>query len=46
MKVFLDAYLNNNLGDDLMIQMVANRYPQHQFYIYNCNVLSLSLIHI
>lgn len=40
MKVFLDAYLNNNLGDDLMIQMVANRYPQHQFYIYNCNVLS------
>lgn len=40
MKVFLNSYLNNNLGDDLMIDIMCKRYPNHQFYISNINRLS------
>ena len=40
MKIYLSAYLNNNLGDDLMISIICNRYKQHQFYISNINNLT------
>ena len=39
MKIFLSAYLNNNLGDDLMIEIICDRYRQHEFYISNNNNL-------
>lgn len=39
MKILLQAYLNNNLGDDLMIDFVCKRYPEHEFYIPNTNCL-------
>lgn len=45
MKVFLSSYLNNNLGDDLMIKMICDRYPHHDFYISNINNLSRPSIH-
>lgn len=35
MKIVVYAYLDNNLGDDLMIKILAQRFPQHQFYIYS-----------
>lgn len=39
MNIFLSSYLNNNLGDDLMIYIMCKRYPKHQFYISNTNEL-------
>ncbi|WP_185765245.1 polysaccharide pyruvyl transferase family protein [Niallia circulans] len=33
-KVLISAYLNNNLGDDLFVKILCERYPQTQFYIY------------
>ena len=33
-KVFLGAYIQNNLGDDMFVQCVANRYPDVDFYLY------------
>ena len=32
MKIYVDAYLSKNLGDDLFINILTKRYPQHQFY--------------
>lgn len=32
-KVFLYAYDHINLGDDLFIETIANRYPKVQFYL-------------
>ena len=32
MKVFVNAYLENNLGDDLFMDILVNRYKNHQFY--------------
>lgn len=32
MKIFIDAYLEGNLGDDLFADILVNRYPNHQFY--------------
>jgi polysaccharide pyruvyl transferase WcaK-like protein len=32
--IMLSAYLDNNLGDDLMIKLLAKRFPQHLFYLY------------
>lgn len=32
MKVYLDAYLFNNLGDDLFVEIVRRRYPNTKFY--------------
>lgn len=38
MKIKLKAYTNGNLGDDLFINMIAQRYPKCSFYILNtCN---------
>ena len=32
MNVFLEAFIDKNLGDDLMIQSLVSRYPQVTFY--------------
>lgn len=32
MKIYLDAYLNKNLGDDLFIDILLKRYPNHKFF--------------
>lgn len=32
MKVYVDAYMAKNLGDDLFIHILTKRYPNHQFY--------------
>lgn len=33
MNVFLDIYLELNLGDDLFLETILSRYPNHNFYI-------------
>lgn len=33
MKVFLKAYINKNLGDDIFIDMLSRRYPNTKFLI-------------
>jgi len=42
MKIYLDSYLNNNLGDDLMIDLVCKRYSFCDFYVGNSNCLDNS----
>lgn len=37
MKIFLNAYLEENFGDDLFVEIVAQRYPDHQFKILSSN---------
>ena len=32
-KIFLHAYTEQNLGDDMFIEYLCNRYPSSQFYI-------------
>lgn len=32
MKIYVDAYLALNLGDDLFVDILCKRYPNHQFY--------------
>ncbi len=32
-KIFLMAYARKNLGDDLFVKMLLDRYPMHQFYM-------------
>ena len=32
-KIFIYAYAKLNLGDDLFIKMLCDRYPQAKFYI-------------
>ncbi|RHV39185.1 polysaccharide pyruvyl transferase family protein [Ruminococcus sp. OM05-10BH] len=32
-KIFVNAYLNNNFGDDLLIYLLCQRYPDFEFYI-------------
>lgn len=34
MKIAIDAYLDNNLGDDLMIKLFANYFSEHEIYIF------------
>lgn len=31
-KIYLDAYLFENLGDDLFVKMISDRYPNCKFY--------------
>ncbi|MBP3597207.1 MAG: polysaccharide pyruvyl transferase family protein [Clostridia bacterium] len=31
MKIYLDAYLSKNLGDDLFIDILLKRYPNHKY---------------
>jgi colanic acid/amylovoran biosynthesis protein len=33
-KILLTAYLNSNLGDDLFIKIICNRYPETKFILY------------
>lgn len=35
MNIMVWAYLDNNLGDDLMIKLLINKFPQHEFYLYS-----------
>ncbi|MDT2747770.1 polysaccharide pyruvyl transferase family protein [Vagococcus fluvialis] len=35
MKILISAYLDNNLGDDLMIKMVAKELSSHKLYLCN-----------
>ena len=32
-RVFLDMYLAHNLGDDLFLHIIANRYPNCKFTV-------------
>lgn len=32
MKIYLDAFLSQNLGDDLFLDILLKRYPNHKFY--------------
>ena len=34
MKIILDAWFDNNFGDDLFINTVLNRYPDAEFYAF------------
>ena len=34
MKILLDAYFDNNFGDDLFFATLKERYPQAKFYIF------------
>ncbi len=34
MNIMISAYLDNNIGDDLMLKLLAGRFPQHQFFLY------------
>ncbi|MBZ5964362.1 polysaccharide pyruvyl transferase family protein [Leuconostoc gelidum subsp. gasicomitatum] len=34
MNIAVDAYLDNNLGDDLMIKLFANYFSEHEIYIF------------
>lgn len=33
--IYLRAYLNENLGDDLFVEIIANRYSDYNFRIYD-----------
>lgn len=37
MKILLGCYFNHNMGDDIMIKIICDRYPQHKFYIVTQN---------
>lgn len=37
MKIVVDAYLDNNLGDDLMIKLFADHFSEHNIYIFEDN---------
>ena len=32
MKIYLNAYIAQNLGDDLFLDILLKRYPNHEFY--------------
>lgn len=34
MRIYTVAYLDRNLGDDLMLRLMAKSMPQHDFYLY------------
>lgn len=35
MDIMVSAYLDNNIGDDLMITLMARRFPEHRFLLYS-----------
>lgn len=37
MKILVKAYLANNLGDDLMLNILFNRYPNYTFHVIGLN---------
>ena len=32
MKIYVDAYFAKNLGDDLFVDILTNRYQNHKFF--------------
>ena len=47
MKIFVNAYLENNLGDDLFMDILVNRYPNHEFYaLTNCYETNNNNVHL
>lgn len=34
MEIMLKAYFNLNLGDDLFIKMICERFPNYNFHIF------------
>lgn len=38
MKVFVNAYLENNLGDDLFFEILKNRYKGNKFYVMSSSI--------
>lgn len=32
-RIYLDAYIEGNFGDDLLIWVLCRRYPEHTFYL-------------
>ena len=37
MKIYVQAYLSENLGDDLFVKILTERYPKHRFYSISNN---------
>lgn len=37
-KILIRAYVNINLGDDIFIKMLCDRYPEHQFYLMGSKI--------
>lgn len=35
--IYLRAFLNENLGDDLFVQIIAKRYPECEFVLFSCD---------
>lgn len=35
MKIMVSAYLDNNIGDDMMIKLMASFFKEHKFYLYS-----------
>ncbi len=33
MKIFLEAFIDNNFGDNLFVHIITNRYREHTFYM-------------
>lgn len=34
MKIVLEAFVDNNFGDNLFVYIVASKYPEHTFYMF------------
>lgn len=44
MQIITEAYLDHNLGDDLMVSLLVKRFPEHQFHLFsNTSVIRTSL---
>lgn len=43
MDVFLTAYINKNFGDDLFVDMICRRYPQHIFHVVGSEIIPRKL---
>ena len=39
MKVFINAFLEGNLGDDIFVDLLLDRYPNHNFYTLSSDYL-------
>lgn len=55
MRIYVSAYLDKNLGDDIMLWLLATHFPEHSFHLYcpnpdyfpilpDCDNLSLTTI--
>lgn len=41
-KIFIFAYINLNLGDDLFVKTLCEKFPQHTFYIVTNKINSIA----